>query len=109
MYYMNDDHVDYEYILYVKVGDATPYFAGLRPMKKWEEVEDTIKEIEKKHSKRYMGFYYIDNDFYDNPYPLTASSTYYKILRRKVNDWESFSTKENVVSLENYRAKLKLL
>lgn len=108
MYYLNDKHEDYEYTLYVKVGDACPYFAGLRPMKSWREVKDTIKWIEKKHSKSYMGWYYIDNDFYDNPYPLLATSTYYKILRRKVNDWKDFKTKtkDNIIDIEPY---LKML
>lgn len=106
--YLNDKHVEYEYILYVKVGSACPYLAGLEPMRSWREVMNTIKWIENKHSKSYNGWYYIDNDFYDNPYPLTSNGTYYKILRRKVNDWEVFNTKieDNIIHIEPY---LKML
>lgn len=104
MYFLNDKHVEYEYVLYVKVGSACPYLAGLEPMRNWQQVKETIKWIEKKHSKPYMDWYYIDNDFYENPYPLLATSTYYKILRRKVNDWKDFKTKtkNNIIDIEPY-------
>lgn len=101
MYFLNDQHDEFEYILYVKVGNATPYLAGLRPMRTWKEIMDTIEWIEKKHSKPYMDWFYIDNDFYENKYPLIATSTYYKILRRKVNDWQTFKTKDNLIYLKN--------
>lgn len=106
MYYLNDQHEEYEYILYVKVEKATPYL--LQVYHNWFEVMQTIKRIEKKHSKAYMGFYYIDNDFYENPYPLTQATTYYRFLRRRVNDWETFSTKEKskIIDIQPY---LKLM
>ena len=95
-------HPEYEYVLFIQVGSACPYLSNdLSPYRSMEQVERVIKEIEKKHSRAYNGTYYIDNDFYENPYPLLPNGTYYKFLRRKVNDWESFSTKEdNVIHLD---------
>lgn len=87
MYYLNDKHPKYEYALYCRVGNALPYIA--RTFTDLGDVYRYILEIEKRHN-RYHQVFYIDNVFYKNAYTLGAGGTYYKFLRRKVEDWQEF-------------------
>ena len=89
MYYLNDKHSKYQYGVFKQVGDACPYITELR-FDNLEGLLYYIGEIERKHN-RYRQPFYIDNDFYKNKYELREGGTYYKFLRRPVNDWEEFS------------------
>lgn len=96
MYYLNDKHSQYEYVLYVRVGQAKPYLA-----RTFDSIDDVLrhtKQIEKRHN-HYRQIFYIDNDFYENQYNQNLNGTYYKYLRRPVFDWEEFETKENDLKL----------
>jgi hypothetical protein len=104
MYYLEDTHPEYEYVLYVRQGQACPFLLNdHRPYTDLEQVIEKIHDIEKDHAKRVEKNFYIDNDFYDNKQILLSSGVYYKFLRRKVADWESFTTneeeKDNIIYL----------
>ena len=88
MYFLNDVHPEYEYVVFCRVGNAQPYLKTV--FSKFSQVEQFIQGVEKWHN-RYNQIFYIDNDFYKNYYTKQINGTYYKILRRKVNDWEEFS------------------
>ena len=93
MYYLNDKHSKYQYAVFKQVGSACPYITELH-FDNLEALRYYIGEIEKKHN-RYRQVFYIDNDFYNNKYEAREGGTYYKFLRRAVNDWEEF-TKETI-------------
>ena len=93
MYFLEDKHPKYEYSLYTRVGQGSPYITKLI-YTELTELYITINDIERKHQRIGTPFY-IDNDFYRNIYQNAIGGTYYKILRRRVNDWESFATKES--------------
>lgn len=86
------EHPEYEYALYVQRENACPYIATI--MDSMEKVKLKIEQIKKTHCYRYNRIFYIDNDFYKNEYKLGMGGTYYKFVRRKVNDWEDFTLEE---------------
>lgn len=92
MYYLNDQHQDYEYCLYIQRGHACPYINQLY-VRDLDGILREVTEIEKKHN-RYHQRFYIDNDFYKNAYSIGSGGTYYKFLRRRVADWEEFKRDE---------------
>lgn len=100
MYYLNDKHPKYEYALYVRVGKACPYIK--RVFVSIDDVYRYIHEIEKRHN-HYSQSFYIDNDFYKNEYANVNVDTYYKFLRRNVEDWQEFTVSapsyNNVISM----------
>lgn len=107
MYYLNDKHYEYEYALYCRVGNACPYIREINYITDMDGVYRYIEEIEKKHN-HYRQIFYIDNDFYKNNYSINMNGTYYKFLRRKVQDWEEFGVKQgratnnNIFYISNY-------
>ena len=104
MYYLNDRHPEFEYAVYCKVGQACPYLVP-RTFESMNEVNRFIEDTEKKHN-RYGKIFYIDNDFYENHYNINANGVYYKILRRRVSDWEEFYTKNNnIINIFEYKMR----
>ena len=87
MYYLNDKHSKYEYMLYCQHGTGQPFIA--RTFNGFDEVKRYTEELEKKHNHYHQNFY-IDNDFYNNQYSINQNGTYYKFLRRPVADWQEF-------------------
>lgn len=102
MYYLQDQHSQYEYALYTRVGIGTPYIM-LLPYTDFSEIHIKVNDIERKHQRQGTVFF-IDNDFYHNIYSNAIGGTYYKFLRRKVNDWECFETKEKESRLKLVKA-----
>ena len=98
MYYLEQKHPKYEYTLYVQMKAGTPYI-GVWRSESLQDVYAEIGEIEKKHAKIQLPFY-IDNDFYQNKFSNIQVGCYYKFMQRKVNDWETLKTKENVSRLK---------
>lgn len=92
MYYLNDKHPKFEYCVYVRVGNACPYIMP-RKFEDMQQVYRFISETEK-NNNRYNRIFYIDNSFYKNNYSRNMNGIYYKILRRKINDWEEFDDTE---------------
>ena len=92
MYYLNDDHPEFQYAIYCIVNKGCPYIAP----RLFDNVMDVYNYIEElaKNNNRYHRTFYVDNDFYNNQYNLDTSNIYYKVLKRKVLDWEEFNTKE---------------
>lgn len=86
MYYLNDKHPKFEYVLYVRQGNAIPFLSG-KIYSSYYEICRELKDIAKRHD-RYNQKYYIDEEFFDNEYKR-GEGTYYKILCRKVNDWKN--------------------
>ena len=97
MYYLEDQHSEYEYTCYVQVRNAQPY-VGIWYGTDMMDVLQKIAEIEKKHS-RYKQHFYIDNDFYDNIYHNNDYVYYYRFLKRKVNDRETVSERKNLFKI----------
>lgn len=95
MYYLNDEHPEYEYALYCRVGSATPYI-----VRKFESMEDICRFIQdlEKRNNRYHRIFYIDNDFYNNYYNINENGIYYKFLRRKLEDWQEFTTNDDDIN-----------
>ena len=87
MYLLNDKHSKFEYVIYVRCGNARPYLCG----KIYSSYMDVCRELESiaKRNDRYHRVYYIDDDFFENQYDK-GEGTYYTILRRTVLDWEEF-------------------
>lgn len=97
MYFLEDRHPKYEYACYIRVKNATPYVLPLH-CDDIIGVYNFINDLEKRHS-RYNHHFYIDNNFYDNPYPNGDYSYYYRFLRREVNDWETLRENNNLIKL----------
>lgn len=85
MYYLNDKHPEYEYAVYCRVSTACPYIVRIFENKR--QLKIFMEGIIKWHN-RYHQVFYIDNEEYDNEYSINEGGTYYKILKRAVNDWE---------------------
>lgn len=85
MYYLNDRHPDYQYAVYCKYQGGSPYIKTVLDNK--EQLDQYIESIVNRHNQ-FHHIFYIDNDFYDNKYPKDLQGIYYKVLKRKVNDWE---------------------
>ena len=95
MYYMEEKHPKYEYVLFVRQGQACPFLLNdNKPYTDMEQVIKKVHDIEKDHARRVEKNFYIDNDFYNNKQILMSNGVYYKFLRRKVADWEDFKTNE---------------
>lgn len=107
MYYLNDQHPEYEYTLYVRVGTACPYL--INHFNNFEQVLAYISRIEKHHCYYWNREFYIDNDFYKNKQERSMTGTYYKFLRRKISDWCDFDTKEELDNCKNGNTYLKLV
>lgn len=90
MYFLNDKHPQYEYVLYCCVSNATPYLK--HQFDNMRDVYQCVASLERWHN-RYHQIFYIDNDFYNNHYSSNMNGVYYKFLRRKVLDWEEFFEK----------------
>ena len=107
MYYLEQKHPEYEYTLYVQQASACPYTICV--LNSFEQVLDKIEHIEKQHCYYWNRDFYIDNDFYNNKQERTPTGTYYKFLRRKVNDWEDFTTKDEIGKCTNGSTYLRLV
>ena len=88
MYYLNDNHPEYEYAIYCITNNGTPYIAGHFTNK--EQIQEHIGSITRRHDK-YHQSYYVDNDFFTNEYEMSQSKNYYKVLQRAVNDWQELT------------------
>ena len=40
-------------------------------------------------------FFYIDNDFFENKFPLTMGSIYYQVQEREVTEWRKYNRNTN--------------
>ena len=102
MYYLNDKHSQYQYVIYCKQNmRAFPYLLP-REFDSLKEVKIFFRENIEKRNERYGYIYFVDNDFYHNRYSQNINGAYYKVLRRKVNDWKEFKTTEDERIKINY-------
>ena len=80
-----------EYCIYIKHGSASPFrmFPYLTYELAKQALLNMISDFE------YRGkIYYIDNDFYENKFPLgLQGSTYYQIQEREVWEWKKYETR----------------
>lgn len=88
MYYLNDKHTEYEFAVYVQCKTACPYIAIVLPT--IEDVTRWLKDRAKR-CNQFRQVYYIDNKGFKNDYSKAMANKgfYYKILKRKVNDWKA--------------------
>ena len=103
---MENLKVKTEYIIYTYFKNATPYILGSffninQAKLKLYEIIENDKE------RRFK--YYVDNDFFENPYRLENAEMYYCIKFREVMPYKKyyeFEHEETDVNAKNY-AKLK--
>ena len=92
LYYFSNDVLktkyNYEYAIYRKLKNACGYINS--NTNDFNYILDSLNRIES-YSNRYGKIFYIDNDFYDNYYRPGIVGDYYKVLYRKVNDWQELS------------------
>lgn len=93
-----------EYSIYCRYSGATPYILG----KIYNSKEDVIRRIyEIVASEEDRGYlYYVDNDFFENKYPLLIKNQMYLCVReREVSSWKKISNshedKENKNTKDN--------
>jgi hypothetical protein len=86
LYYLNDKHPKYEYVLYIRHGKAEPFLGKV--FVSYYDIKKELEEIAKRHD-RFNQVYFIDEDFFENQYSK-GEGTYYKILMREVKDWRTF-------------------
>jgi hypothetical protein len=86
LYYLNDKHSKYEYVLYIRHGKAEPFLG--RIFTSYYDIKRELEEIARRHD-RFNQVYFIDEDFFKNQYSK-GEGTYYKILMREVKDWKTF-------------------
>lgn len=86
MYYLNDKHPKYEFTVYIRCGNGTPYLIP-RKFETYSEVCKFLNEKAKWHF-RYNQRFYIDDSFFSNEYKKDINGIYYKILKRPVSDWK---------------------
>lgn len=85
-----------EYAIYRINNGGHPFISG-----SFDNIMSAKMEIDKLvvNFNKYGYFYYIDNDYYDNVYPLSYRRTFYcKIISRDVSNWkdyQEFSAKSN--------------
>lgn len=60
--------------------------------------------------------YYIDNDYYDNKYPLILNNCFYCSIKvREVSDWKNYSeekesckNKSNIIFFNNFKKTIEI-
>lgn len=93
MYYLNDKHPKYEYIIYTRIGTGMPFLGKI--FGSYTDACRYLKELAKRH-EHFNQIFYIDDPFYKNEYQYNTKGFYYKILRRNVSDWKEFKEKKVV-------------
>lgn len=88
MYYLNDQHPEFEYALYCKINNGCPYISNVYDNK--QVLEITLGLIEK-NNNRYHYIFYIDYPGYKNKYPKELAKRFYKVLKRPVMDWQEIA------------------
>lgn len=83
----------YEYTIYIQIKNGTPFCTGVLSDEK--QVEERLKGMIRRH-KQFRQIYYIDIKDYPNEYSPAQLGTYYKILRRPINDWEEITENCNI-------------
>lgn len=97
MYYLNDEHSEYEYTVYIRHGTGQPFLCG-RIFTSYWNVCNYLRDIAKNHDK-YHRIYYIDDPFFNNEYEKNFEGSYYKILRRPVSDWKEIRQQNPIKKL----------
>ncbi len=92
MYYLENIHPEYEYAIYCRVSNATPYIIP-RTFNSFLDVQRFFTNTTRRHD-RFHQIYYIDNKFYNNKYSNNMNGYYYKVLKRLVNDWKNIDDEE---------------
>lgn len=87
MYFLNDKHPEYEFAIYCQCKTATPYIAAI--LNSMQDVRRYL-ETRVKRCNQFGQIYYIDNIGFKNDYSkaMCNKGFYFKILKRKVNDWK---------------------
>ena len=87
MYFLNDKHPEYEYAIYCQFKTACPYIAVIL-----NSIQDVQRYLETrvKRCNQFRQIYYIDNKGFKNDYPkaMCPKGFYFKVLKRRVNDWK---------------------
>jgi hypothetical protein len=76
-----------EYCIYVRKGNGSPYI--LKEYNSIYAAKDALYNMLSFYETR-KRIYFVDNDFFDNPYPEVAASDYYCIKERNITDWVTY-------------------
>lgn len=77
-----------EYCIFVIYRGGTPYTVG--SYNTFQLAQSALMNMISGFDQRGK-IYYIDNDFFDNKYPLGLQSVYYQIQERDVTEWKKYS------------------
>lgn len=83
-----------EYCIFIRCGSACPYRTS--PYSSFEEAKKALLNMTDDFEYRNK-FFYIDNEFFKNKFPLTATSIYYQIQEREVFEWEKYNKNTNEI------------
>lgn len=91
-----------EYCIYIKHGIACPFRTS--PYSTYDLAKQALLNMISDFD--YKGkIYYIDNDFYENKYPVGLQAcTYYQIQEREVFEWKKYENKNT--NEINYNCKI---
>ena len=94
-----------EYSIYIRYGSACPYRTS--SYTSFENAKQALLNMISDFDYRGK-IYYIDNDFYDNKFPLNlANIIYYQIQERVVEEWEKYDQnysydKNKIINFKKY-------
>lgn len=78
-----------EFCIYVRNGQGKPYIlSSYSSFREAFIALNNIIDYEKERGR----IFYVDNDFYDNKYPLNLSGKYLCIMQRSITDWQKYES-----------------
>lgn len=87
-----------EYCIFIRYGSACPYRTS--PYTSFEKAKQALLLMVEDYEYKNK-FFYIDNDFFENKFPLTVGSIYYQIQEREVCNWEKYKKDTNEIKNNN--------
>ena len=95
-----------EYAIFKIVNGGCPYFNGV--FSNFEQAKDSL-EILISYEKEHNHTYFVDNDFFENEYPLTNVQTYFCLKEREVEKWIKITNDINILNKQKNNSKNKIL
>lgn len=96
-----------EYGIYIRQGSGTPYMIHI--FNNLDSAKLKVYEMVCLEDERQRP-YFVDNDFFDNKYPMAGKLKYFCIKEREVTEWYKYSkanekekNSSNILFLNNFR------
>lgn len=87
-----------EYCIFIKNKNGLPYI--LDTFSNIDDVKLQLMRMVSLEEERNR-FYFVDNDFFENKYPLNGNGKYFCLKEREVTFWQNYSEKDNNIKKEN--------